>query len=154
MVLLAGATLYLFLFGEELLERVVGSSWRSNRLDGGLGDWLWLGLRHDFLLDLRGAERVFEELCALYPHADVFTAVYDERGTEGRFTERGVQATFLQALRPTSRTCSGATDPGSPSSGLRRPPPAVTMRLGRAWPEVSPTAMAASREIFSSAEVL
>ena len=51
-------------------------------------------------------------------------------------------------------TGSRATDPGSPSSGLRRPPPAMTMRLGRAWPEVSPTAMAASREIFSSAEVL
>jgi glycosyltransferase involved in cell wall biosynthesis len=63
-----------------------------------------IALVHDFLLDLRGAERVFEELCALYPQADVFTAVYDERGTEGRFADRGVQASFLQKLHPTSRT--------------------------------------------------
>ncbi len=61
-------------------------------------------LIHDFLLDLRGAERVFAELCALYPEADVFTAVYDEDGTEGRFADRQVHASFLQRLHPTART--------------------------------------------------
>ncbi len=40
-------------------------------------------LVHDFLLDLRGAERVFAELCDLSPDADIFTAVYDERGDRG-----------------------------------------------------------------------
>ena len=44
-----------------------------------------VALVHDFLLDLRGAERVFLALCDLFPDADLFTAVYDERGTEGRF---------------------------------------------------------------------
>ncbi len=63
-----------------------------------------VALVHDFLLDLRGAERVFLELCALWPHADVFTAVYDEDGTEGRFSHRSVNASFLQRLRPTART--------------------------------------------------
>jgi glycosyltransferase involved in cell wall biosynthesis len=63
-----------------------------------------VALVHDFLLDLRGAERVFLELCAMYPQADVFTAVYDEAGTEGRFAGREIHATFLQALRPTART--------------------------------------------------
>ena len=38
------------------------------------------------------------------PEADVFTAVYDEEGTEGRFAGRTVRTTFLQALRPTART--------------------------------------------------
>jgi glycosyltransferase involved in cell wall biosynthesis len=63
-----------------------------------------VALVHDFLLDLRGAERVFAAICDAWPEADVFTAVYDERGTEGRFAARSPQASFLQRLRPTART--------------------------------------------------
>ncbi|WP_084285831.1 glycosyltransferase [Solirubrobacter soli] len=63
-----------------------------------------VALIHDFLLDLRGAERVFAAICDAYPDADVFTAVYDPVGTEGRFAARDPQASFLQKLRPTSRT--------------------------------------------------
>ncbi len=59
---------------------------------------------HDFLLDVRGAERVFIELCRLWPQADIFTAVYDEHGTEGRFAGRAVHTTFVQRLRPSART--------------------------------------------------
>ncbi len=42
-----------------------------------------VALIHDFLLDLRGAERVFAAICDAWPEADVFTAVYDERGHRG-----------------------------------------------------------------------
>ena len=63
-----------------------------------------VALVHDFLLDLRGAERVFSAICDAWPEADVFTAVYDERGTEGRFAARHPQTSFLQRLRPTART--------------------------------------------------
>jgi glycosyltransferase involved in cell wall biosynthesis len=63
-----------------------------------------VALVHDFLLDVRGAERVFAALCDLHPSADVFTAVYDEQGTEGWFAHRDVNTSFLQRLRPTSRT--------------------------------------------------
>jgi glycosyltransferase involved in cell wall biosynthesis len=63
-----------------------------------------VALIHDFLLDLRGAERVFAAICDAWPEADVFTAVYDEKGTEGRFAERNIRSSFLQRLRPTSRT--------------------------------------------------
>ena len=63
-----------------------------------------VALIHDFLLDVRGAERVFAALCDLYPQADLFTAVYDERGTEGWFAHRNVNTSFLQRLRPTART--------------------------------------------------
>jgi glycosyltransferase involved in cell wall biosynthesis len=59
---------------------------------------------HDFLLDLRGAERVFAELCAMWPQAEIYTAVYDEDGTEGRFAGRVVHSSFLQRLRPSART--------------------------------------------------
>ena len=63
-----------------------------------------VALIHDFLLDLRGAERVFAAICDAYPDADVFTAVYDEKGTEGRFAARSPQVSYLQRLRPTART--------------------------------------------------
>jgi glycosyltransferase involved in cell wall biosynthesis len=63
-----------------------------------------VALVHDFLLDLRGAERVFAAICDTWPHADVFTAVYDEEGTEGRFAHRRPRTSFLQHLRPTART--------------------------------------------------
>src|SRR3954451_14582622 len=60
-------------------------------------------LVHDFLVDVRGAERVFAALCDLFPDATIFTGVYDEQGTEGRFADRTVVPTFLQRLRPTAR---------------------------------------------------
>jgi glycosyltransferase involved in cell wall biosynthesis len=63
-----------------------------------------IALVHDFLLDLRGAERVFAAICDTWPEADVFTAVYDERGTEGRFASRRPRTSFLQRVRPTART--------------------------------------------------
>ena len=66
-----------------------------------------VALVHDFLLDLRGAERVFLAMCELWPQADIYTAVYDAEGTEGRFENRKVQSSFLQRLRPTSRTFRG-----------------------------------------------
>jgi glycosyltransferase involved in cell wall biosynthesis len=63
-----------------------------------------VALIHDFLLDLRGAERVFLALCDIYPDAPIFTPVYDEDGTEGRFVHRDVRTSFLQKLRPTAKT--------------------------------------------------
>jgi len=63
-----------------------------------------VALVHDFLLDLRGAERVFAAICDTWPDADVYTAVYDEQGTEGRFASRRPRASFLQRVHPTART--------------------------------------------------
>jgi glycosyltransferase involved in cell wall biosynthesis len=63
-----------------------------------------VALIHDFLVDLRGAERVFLKLCEIWPDAPIFTAVYDERGTEGRLSGRTVHSSFLQRLRPSART--------------------------------------------------
>src|SRR3954453_7003151 len=67
-------------------------------------DGLKVALVHDFLLDVRGAERVFLAIADLWPEADIFTAVYDEHGTEGRFAGRRIHTSFLQRLRPTART--------------------------------------------------
>jgi glycosyltransferase involved in cell wall biosynthesis len=63
-----------------------------------------VALVHDFLLDVRGAERVFLALSDLFPDADLFTAVYDEDGTEGRFADRRPTTSFLQRMRPDART--------------------------------------------------
>src|SRR6185503_20331680 len=63
-----------------------------------------VALVHDSLVDVRGAERVFLALCEMFPSADLFTAVYDEQGTERRFADRRVHTSYLQALRPTART--------------------------------------------------
>jgi len=63
-----------------------------------------VALVHDFLLDLRGAERVFAAICDAWPQADIYTAVYDEKGTEGRFAARRPRTSFLQSVRPSSRT--------------------------------------------------
>jgi glycosyltransferase involved in cell wall biosynthesis len=57
-------------------------------------------LVHDFLVSLRGADRVFLTMCQLWPEADVFTTVYDEDGTEGRFADRRIHTSFLQRMRP------------------------------------------------------
>src|SRR3954470_1761681 len=66
-----------------------------------------VALVHDFLVDVRGAERVFLAMCDLWPEADIYTAVYDPEGTEGRFEGRRVHTSFLQRLRPTARTFRG-----------------------------------------------
>jgi glycosyltransferase involved in cell wall biosynthesis len=74
-------------------------------MDGGrITERRRIALVHDFLLDLRGAERVFLAMCDLWPEADVFTAVYDPVGTDGRFEGRQVHTSFLQRVRPTART--------------------------------------------------
>ena len=35
-----------------------------------------VALVHDWLTGLRGGERVLEQLCQLYPEADIFTLLY------------------------------------------------------------------------------
>ena len=59
---------------------------------------------HDFLVDLRGADRVFHAIADIWPDAPIYTAVYDEAGTEGRFAQRDVRTSFLQRMHPTAST--------------------------------------------------
>ena len=40
----------------------------------------------------------------MWPEADIYTAVYDEEGSEGRFAGRTIHTSFLQRLRPSART--------------------------------------------------
>jgi glycosyltransferase involved in cell wall biosynthesis len=72
-----------------------------------LGSRPRVALVHDFLIGVRGAERVFFEICDLYPDADVFSPIYDEQATEGRLVGRNVHSSFLQRVHPGKRTFRG-----------------------------------------------
>jgi glycosyltransferase involved in cell wall biosynthesis len=55
-------------------------------------------LAHDYLLVMRGAERTFAALAEEYPDAPIFTLLYDEQGSGGRFHEHVVNTSPLQRL--------------------------------------------------------
>lgn len=57
-----------------------------------------VGLAHDYLLVMRGAERTFAEIAACWPEAPIYTSLYSPEGTEGRFETREVVTTPLQRL--------------------------------------------------------
>ena len=63
-----------------------------------------VALVHDFLVDLRGADRVFQAIADIWQDAPIYTAVYDETGTEGRFAHRDIRTSFLQRLHPSAAT--------------------------------------------------
>ena len=55
-------------------------------------------LAHDYLLVLRGAERTFAAMADLWPEAPLYTLLFDDEGTEGRFRGHPVRASRLQRL--------------------------------------------------------
>jgi glycosyltransferase involved in cell wall biosynthesis len=57
-----------------------------------------IALVHDYLLVLRGAERTFAAMADIWPDAPLFTLLYDEEGTQGRFAGRSVTTSGLQRL--------------------------------------------------------
>ncbi len=63
-----------------------------------------VALVHDYLLVMRGAERTFAAIADLYPQAPVFTLLYDELGTNARFTDHEITTSPLQRLGPTQST--------------------------------------------------
>jgi glycosyltransferase involved in cell wall biosynthesis len=57
-----------------------------------------IALAHDYLLVMRGAERVFAAIADLYDRAPIFTLLYDERATDGRFAGHAITTSGLQRL--------------------------------------------------------
>ncbi len=55
-------------------------------------------LAHDYLLVMRGAERTFGAMADLYSNSPIFTLLYDEQGTCGRFAARDITTSPLQRL--------------------------------------------------------
>jgi glycosyltransferase involved in cell wall biosynthesis len=55
-------------------------------------------LVHDYLLVLRGAERTFAALADIWPAAPIYTLLYDQDSTCGRFGDREIRASWLSRL--------------------------------------------------------
>jgi glycosyltransferase involved in cell wall biosynthesis len=57
-----------------------------------------VGLVHDYLLTMRGAERTFAAMTDCWPGAPVYTTIYDKDEVGWRFVDHEVQASYLQVL--------------------------------------------------------
>lgn len=57
-----------------------------------------VALAHDYLLVLRGAERVFDAMASCWPEAPISTLLYDEVATSGRFSGHEIHTSYLQRL--------------------------------------------------------
>ncbi len=53
---------------------------------------------HDWLVTYGGAERVVEAMLEIFPHADIYTLVYDEEKIGHVFPKEKVRTTFIQKL--------------------------------------------------------
>ncbi|PIT92774.1 MAG: glycosyltransferase family 4 protein [Candidatus Harrisonbacteria bacterium CG10_big_fil_rev_8_21_14_0_10_42_17] len=54
-----------------------------------------VALVHDYLNQYGGAERVLESIMDLFPHAPIYTLLYDKERTMHRFDHRDVRTSFL-----------------------------------------------------------
>jgi glycosyltransferase involved in cell wall biosynthesis len=57
-----------------------------------------VALIHDFLVSYGGAERVLEDLAALYPEAPIYTLLFDKERMGEHFSGRDVRPSWLQNL--------------------------------------------------------
>jgi glycosyltransferase involved in cell wall biosynthesis len=57
-----------------------------------------IGLVHDYLLVMRGAERSFAAIAECWREAPIYTLLHDPRALEGRFAGRQVHTSALQRL--------------------------------------------------------
>jgi glycosyltransferase involved in cell wall biosynthesis len=69
-----------------------------NQISGSLASGERVTLAHDYLLVMRGAERTFAAIAELYRDAPLFTLLYDEHATDGRFAGRSITTSPLQRL--------------------------------------------------------
>jgi len=90
-----------------------------------------VSLAHDYLLVMRGAERTFAAMAELYSQAPIFTLLYDEQGTDGRFAGRKITTSPLQRL-------------GAGQSNFRRLLPLYPAAAGRLRPPASDVVISSS----------
>ena len=57
-----------------------------------------VALVHYWLVGMRGGEKVLEQLCSLYPNADIFTHVVDMEAIPDTITSKSITTTFIQRL--------------------------------------------------------
>lgn len=57
-----------------------------------------VALVHDWLLRVRGGERVLDELAAMFPHADLYTLIHDPQSTTPRIERLSIVTSPVSAL--------------------------------------------------------
>ncbi len=53
---------------------------------------------HDWLLGMRGGEKVLEAICELFPQAEIFTLLYDKDRIGGKLARMPIKPSWLQRL--------------------------------------------------------
>ncbi len=53
---------------------------------------------HEWLTIYGGSERVVEQLCKIYPDADIYTTVYNEKNMGKIFPKEKVHTSFMQNI--------------------------------------------------------
>ena len=74
------------------------ASGNTEQPSGHAGAHARIALAHDYLLVMRGAERTFAAIADFYGRAPIFTLLYDEQETGGRFAGRAITTSPLQRL--------------------------------------------------------
>lgn len=59
---------------------------------------LRVAIVHYWLVSMRGGEKVVEELCRMFPQADIFTLVCDPERLSDRLKRRNIRTSFLQKI--------------------------------------------------------
>jgi glycosyltransferase involved in cell wall biosynthesis len=67
-------------------------------VEGGRGPARRVALVHDWLLGMRGGEKVLEGLCELYPQADIFTLLHGKGAVSDRIERHRITTSFIQRL--------------------------------------------------------
>ena len=58
-----------------------------------------VGLAHDYLLVMRGAERTFSTMASCWPGAPIYTLLHDRKLTGSHFSEHPIRTSYLQRLQ-------------------------------------------------------
>ncbi|MCH5290425.1 MAG: glycosyltransferase [Treponema sp.] len=53
---------------------------------------------HDWLVTFGGAERVVQRMCTIYPEADIYTLVYDEKKMNRFFPKKKIHTSWIQRI--------------------------------------------------------
>ena len=53
---------------------------------------------HDYLIQYGGAERVLESLSEIWPHAPIYTLVYEPQKVHSRFDKKTIKTSYLQKI--------------------------------------------------------
>jgi glycosyltransferase involved in cell wall biosynthesis len=96
-------------------------------------------LAHDYLLVLRGAERVFAQMADMHPGAPVLTLLYDPDATEDRFAGHEVIVSPLQRL-------------GAKQESFRRLLPLYPWAVGRLHPPACEVLLSSSSAFMHGIE--